>query len=152
MNPRRRRIERVVAHRGKELDKRVAELGAHRAREEEARRAAANEREKLQHASEGRLKLTGATLTASSWIEANEWLKSRAKSAEVADKQAFKAGQTTQRARAQVLHAHSDLKKVEVLSTRIESEERVKQERVERRLEDEIAAALSGTQRSRGEP
>ena len=151
MSPRRQRIEKVIAHRGKELDKRVAELSQHKTREEAAQLAAEGERKELQRASETRLKLAETPTTANSWVEANEWLKTRAAKAEVAETQAIKARLGTQRARAHVLHARTDLKKVEVLSTRIETEERTKRERTERRLEDEIAALLFNADRTRGD-
>src|SRR4051812_43397365 len=119
MSPRRQRIEKVVQHRGKELDKRISELNEQRSREEAARMAAEQEREAAQRASEKRLKLAEAPLSATDWIAANEWLKSRAALAEIAETQAVKARLVTQRARAQVMNARSDLKKVEVLSARI---------------------------------
>jgi flagellar export protein FliJ len=140
MSPRRQRIEKVVQHRGKELDKRISELNAQKSREDSARLAAEREREEAQRASESRLKLAEAPLSATDWIAANEWLKSRAAMAEIAETQAIKARLVTQRARAEVLHARTDLKKVEVLSARIGAEERAQQERAERRLEDELAA------------
>jgi flagellar export protein FliJ len=140
MSPRRNRIEKVVAHRGKELDKRITELNEHQSREEAARKAAERERQEAQRASETRLKLAEAPLSATEWVAANEWLKSRAAMAEIAETQAVKARIGTQRARAHMLHARTDLKKVEVLSARIGAEERARQERAERRLEDELAA------------
>ncbi|HEY0462890.1 MAG TPA: hypothetical protein VGC79_01720 [Polyangiaceae bacterium] len=140
MSPRRQRIEKVVEHRGKELDKRITELNEQKSREEAARLAAEREREEALRACEKRLKLAEAPLSATDWIAANEWLKSRAAMAELAETQAVKARVGTQRARAQVLHARSDLKKVEVLSARISAEERLQQGRVERRLEDELSA------------
>jgi len=140
MNPRRQRIEKVVQHRGKELDKRIGELTEHKNREDAARLAAEREREEALRASEARLKLAEAPLTATDWIAANEWLKSRAALAELAEAQAVKARLGTQRARAHVVHARTDLKKVEVLSARIGAEERAQRERAERRLEDELAA------------
>ena len=140
MSPRRQRIEKVITHRGKELDRRVAELSQQKAREEAARLAAEREREELERASQSRLKLTEAPLSANEWIEANEWLRVRAAQSELADLQAQKARVGTQRATAHVLHARTDLKKVEVLSERIGAEERSDQERAERRLEDELAA------------
>ena len=150
MSPRRQRIEKVIVYRGKELDKRVAELGQQKSREEAARIAAEAERQQLQRASETRLKLTEAPLTATAWVEANEWLKARAAKAELAETQAIKARMGTQRARDHVLSARADLKKVEVLSSRIEMEERSKRERSERRLEDEIASLLFNSERDRG--
>ncbi len=140
MSPRRQRIEKVVEHRNKELDKRITELNEQKNREEAARLAAQREREEAQRASESRLKLAEAPLSATEWIAANEWLKSRAALAEIAETQAVKARLVTQRARAQVMSARTDLKKVEVLSARIGAEERAQQERVARRLEDELAA------------
>jgi flagellar export protein FliJ len=140
MSPRRQRIEKVVRHRGKELDKRISELNDQKNREEAARLAAQRERDEAQRASESRLKLAEAPLSATDWIAANEWLKSRSALAEIAETQAVKARLITQRARAEVLHARTDLKKVEVLSARIGAEERVHQERAARRLEDELAA------------
>ena len=147
MSPRGKRIEKVIVHRGKELDKRVAELTQHKTREEIARLAAQSERQELLRASETRLKLAEAPVDANSWIEANEWLKTRATKTELAETQAIKAHLGTQRARAHVLSARTDLKKVEVLSTRIETEERNKRERGERRLEDEIASLLFNSDR-----
>jgi len=140
MSPRRQRIEKVITHRGKELDKRVAELSQQKAREEAARLAADHEREELDRASQSRLKLTEGPLSANEWIEANEWLRVRAAQTELAELQAQKARVGTQRATAHVLHARTDLKKVEVLSARIGAEERSEQERAERRLEDELTA------------
>ena len=140
MSPRRQRIEKVVAHRGKVLDEKIAELNQHKSREEAARLAAEREREEALRASETRLKLAEAPLTATDWIAANEWLKSRAELAEIAETQAVKARLGTQRARAHVLDARTDLKKVEVLSARIGAEERTQQERAARRLEDELSA------------
>ncbi|HEY0465396.1 MAG TPA: hypothetical protein VGC79_14375, partial [Polyangiaceae bacterium] len=118
MSPRRQRIDKVVEHRGKELDKRISELNEQKAREEAARLAAEREREEARQASESRLKLAEAPLSAKDWVLANEWLKSRAALAELAETQAAQARVGTQRARAHMLDARSDLKKVEVLSAR----------------------------------
>lgn len=147
MSPRRQRIEKVVAYRGKELDKRITELNQQKSREEAARRAAEGQREEARKASEQRLKLAEAPLSAKDWIDANEWLKSRATVAELAEAEAQQAKLVTQRARANVLHARTDLKKLEVLSARIGAEERRQQERVERRLEDEFSAQRTAADR-----
>jgi flagellar export protein FliJ len=149
MSPRRQRIEKVAVLRGKELDKRVAELSQQKSREEAARLAAEREREQLLRAAESRTKLAAAPLSANEWVEANEWLRTRAAQAEIADTHAAKARAGTERARTQVLHARTDLKKIEVLSTRIETEERTSRDRAERRLEDEIAALRFSADRAR---
>lgn len=151
MSTRGKRIEKVIDLRGKELDKRVAELSQQKQREAEARRAAELEREELLRASETRMKLASAPITANTWIEANEWLKTRTVKAELAETQAVKARLGTERARAHVMNARTNLKKVEVLGTRIENEEREKRERIERRLEDEFAARRFDSERNSGD-
>jgi len=142
MSPRRARIEKVVTLREKELDKRVAKL--HGTREAEVRALSAEEQKKLEleAASESRLKLAeeGEALSAMSWIEANEWLTTRQKQLEQARLAAARAQLETRKVQGEVMHARSDLKKVELLSERIQKQERSDAERVERRLEDELSS------------
>jgi flagellar biosynthesis chaperone FliJ len=142
MSPRRARIEKVVTLRNKELDKRVAQLSDTRAAE--ARALSAEEQKKLElaQASESRLKLAeeGEALSAGNWIEANEWLASRQKRLEQARVDAARAALETRRAQGAVMTARSDLKKVELLSTRIQAQEETEAQKAERRLEDELSA------------
>ena len=142
MSPRRARIEKVVTLREKELDKRVAQLSDTRAAE--ARALSAEEQKKLElaKASESRLKLAeeGEALSASNWIEANEWLVSRQKRLEQARVDAARAALETRKAQGAVMSARSDLKKVELLSTRIQAQEETEAQKAERRLEDELSA------------
>jgi flagellar export protein FliJ len=142
MSPRRARIEKVVTLREKELDKRVAQLSDTRAAE--ARALSAEEQKKLElvQASESRLKLAeeGEALSASNWIEANEWLVSRQKRLEQARVDAARAALETRKAQGAVMTARSDLKKVELLSTRIQAQEETEAQKAERRLEDELSA------------
>ena len=142
MSPRRARIEKVVTLRNKELDKRVAQLSDTRAAE--ARALSAEEQKKLElaQASESRLKLAeeGEALSAGNWIEANEWLVSRQKRLEQARVDAARAALETRKAQGAVMSARSDLKKVELLSTRIQAQEQTEAQKAERRLEDELSA------------
>jgi flagellar export protein FliJ len=142
MSPRRARIEKVVTLRNKELDKRVAQLSDTRAAE--ARALSAEEQKKLElaQASESRLKLAeeGEAVTAGNWIEANEWLVSRQKRLEQARVDAARAALETRKAQGAVMTARSDLKKVELLSTRIQAQEETEAQKAERRLEDELSA------------
>lgn len=140
MSSRQKRIEKVVAHRSKILNEQIATLSQHKSREEAARELVLREREEARLASESRLKLAEAPLSAKDWVLANEWLKSRSAILELAETQVVKARLGTERARAHVVHARTGLKKVEVLSARILADERREQERAERRLEDELAA------------
>ena len=142
MSPRRNRIEKVVTIREKELDKRVQQLAGTRAAEARALSEEERKKQELEQASESRLRLAGETqpLTATSWIEANEWLASRAKNHEKARVETAMAALDTRKAQGAVMTARSDLKKVELLSERIQKQEDIEAQKVERRLEDELTA------------
>src|SRR3954468_20092297 len=125
MSPRRTRIEKVVTLREKELDKRVQQLAGQRAAEARALSAEEQKKQELEQASESRLKLAeeGEALSAMTWIEANEWLASRRRQLERARVDAARAQAATQKAQGEVLTARIDLKKVELLSVRIQKQE-----------------------------
>lgn len=150
MSPRRNRIEKVVVLREKELDKRIAELTEQKNREQAAKRLLEQEREDARLASQARRKMAENELSAQDWIAANEWLKSRTARAELAESYALKASHVTAHARAEVLNARTDLKKLEVLSSRIAAEERNREERASRRLEDELVAQRFFSERRGG--
>lgn len=149
MSPRRNRIEKVVQHRGKELDRRVSTLAEQRAREAQAVAQARAQRSEAEQASEMRLKLAQEAASAQEWIAAHEWHRSRVARAEQAETQAIRAQASTEQARAQVLSARSDLKRVEILSERLGAEERAQAELRERRLEDELGALRFSQQRDK---
>jgi flagellar export protein FliJ len=141
MSPRRSRIGKVVTLREKELDKRVAQLGEQRVAELRAASAEEQKKVEVHEASESRLRLTeGAALSAMSWIEANEWLQSRQRGLEKAKLETARAQVETRKAQGAVLTARSDLKKVELLSERIQHQEESEAQKAERRLEDELSA------------
>ena len=142
MSPRRNRIEKVVTLREKELDKKVQQLAGTRAAEARALTAQEQKKQELEQASESRLKLatTEGALPATSWIEANEWLQSRARDLEKSRVEAAKAQLETRKAQGAVMVARADLKKVELLSERIQKQEETEAQKVERRLEDELSA------------
>jgi flagellar export protein FliJ len=142
MSPRRVRIEKVITLREKALDERVAKLSDSRAAEAAAQTLEERKRQELEQASESRLKLAeeGEALTASSWIEANEWLVSRLKQVEQARLETARAQVETQKAQGAVMAARADLKKVELLSDRIQKQEESEAMVLERRLEDELTS------------
>jgi flagellar biosynthesis chaperone FliJ len=142
MSPRRTRIEKVVTLREKELDKRVQQLAGTRAAEAQALSAEEQKKLELEKASEMRLKLAeeGEALSAKNWVEANEWLANRRLHLEKARGDAERAQVATQKAQGAVLLARTDLKKVELLSERIQKQENDTAQRVERRLEDELSS------------
>lgn len=142
MSPRRTRIEKVVTLREKELDKRVQQLAGTRAAEARALSAEEQKKLELEKASETRLKLAeeGEALSANNWIEANEWLANRRLHLEKARVAAERAQVETRKAQGAVLNARTDLKKVELLSERIQKQEDSTAQRIERRLEDELSS------------
>jgi flagellar export protein FliJ len=149
MSPRRQRIQKVIVHRGKELDRKVSTLAETRAREARAIEQAKNERAEAEQASEMRLKLAQETTSAKDWIAANEWHHSRLARAAPAETHAKRARASTEQARSQVLDARSDLKRVEILSERLTVEERAQADVKERRLEDELSALRFSQQRGK---
>lgn len=141
MSPRRARIEKVITLREKALDARVAQLSDSRAAEARARSAEEQKKFELEQASESRMKLAEeGALPVSSWVEANEWLQSRQKQVEHARVEAAKAQLETRKAQGAVMTARSDLKKVELLSERIQKQEESEAQLLERRLEDELTS------------
>lgn len=142
MSPRRTRIDKVVSVREKELEKKVQQLAGSRAAEAQAQSEKELKQQEVERASESRLQLAeaDATLSASSWVEANEWLANRSKHLENARSEAQRAQLETRRAQGAVMTARTDLKKVELLSGRFKKQEEVQAQKVERRLEDELAA------------
>lgn len=142
MSPRRTRIEKVVTLRERELDKRVQQLAGSRAAEANALSAEERKKQELEQASESRLKLAeeGEALSAMTWIEANEWLANRRLQLEKARVDAARAQAATHKAQGEVLTARTDLKKVELLSVRIQKQENSTAQRLERRLEDELSS------------
>ncbi len=142
MSPRRHRIQRVVDLREKELDKRVTKLVSSRSAEAQALSVEETKQRELEQASESRLKLAEAdsTLSVKSWVEANEWLTGRRLHHEQARVEVARAQLETLRVQGEVMVARTDLKKVEVLSSRIEEQEQKRTGQLERKLEDELAA------------
>jgi flagellar export protein FliJ len=142
MSPRRNRIEKVITLREKTLDERVAKLSDQRAVEARALSAEEQKKLELEQASESRLKLAaeGEVVSATSWVEANEWMVSRQRQLEHARLAAARAQQETKQAQGAVMLARSDLKKVELLSDRIQQQEATEAQARERRLEDELTS------------
>jgi flagellar biosynthesis chaperone FliJ len=140
MSPRRARVRRVIEVREKQLDERVKTLRVSEQAEAEAGRQAEEAQARLQEAAEERHRLTERAADVQSWIDANEWLAARSALVDLARKQAAKATAAVTDARSHVTAAHADVRRIELLSDRIENQEKIATDRAERRLDDEIAA------------
>src|SRR5260221_6315967 len=82
MSPRRRRIERILEHRRKELDERAVTLAAARAREAAAIAEAEAAQTRARAAQEARRQLAQQGSDVMSFIEAEDWLATTARHAE----------------------------------------------------------------------
>ncbi|HEX4474324.1 MAG TPA: flagellar FliJ family protein [Polyangiaceae bacterium] len=140
MSPRRARVKRIITIREKQLDDKVKALRQEQRALAEATERAENERQRLSHATAERQKLESTGADAKSWLEADEWLATRASLLDKARKHAETATVAVDRARGHVRVAQINVKRVELLSERMEEQERTVVERAAQRLEDEIAA------------
>jgi hypothetical protein len=148
MTPRRRRIARILEHRQKELDARVAALAEVRAREAravaEADAAAALARE----AESARRELAERGSDAATFLEAEDWLSTTARRAHRAWGAVLAVREEIGAVQATVLGARMKLKQAEQLDARVAAAERLVEDRRERRRDDEDAARIAQRQRT----
>jgi hypothetical protein len=143
MSPRRRRIARILDHRQKELDARVAALAEVRAREARALAEAEAAALLAREAEASRRELAERGSDARTFLEAEDWLSTTARRAQrswagvIAVREEVAAVQTT------VLDARMKLKQAEQLASRVAAAERLVEERRERRRDDEDAARIA---------
>lgn len=149
MTNKQKRIQRVVVHREKELDKRVVELGEARAAAERSEDAVAAERERVERAAAEREAMSERAMTAAEWRDANEWLESRKKSEAVAAQELERANRQVVSKQGDVLDARRALKGVELYETRLKQEELKVEDRADQRLQDELARSRAGQKRSK---
>jgi flagellar export protein FliJ len=149
MTNKQKRIQRVVVHREKELDKRVVELGEARAAAERSEDAVAAERERVARAAAEREAMSERAMTAAEWRDANEWLESRKKSEAVAAQELERANRQVVSKQGHVLDARRALKGVELYETRLKQEELKVEDRADQRLQDELARSRAGHKRGK---
>lgn len=144
MTSKKKRLGKLVEHRARELDKRVSSLTATRSLEREAEERAQRDREQHSRAIEGRQQVLSSTLDAKTLMEASDFLVSCANRREVAEQRLGRARRAVLKAQGEVQSARNDLKKIELLTERIATEERVQAARVEQRTSDDWAALRQG--------
>jgi flagellar export protein FliJ len=148
MTNKQKRINKVIVHREKELDDRVAELGKAHAEAERVETALDAERKKLEVAAAKRDALKDGSVSAREWRDANEWVHSRALSHQAVARQLEQANAQVEASKAKVLVARRVLKGVELVGERLKGEEVRAEERADQRLQDELAR--SSVTRGRG--
>jgi flagellar export protein FliJ len=148
MTSKQKRINRVIVHREKELDKRVVALGSARADAQRVEDAVQREEERIALAAAEREALKERSMSAADWREANEWLESRKKTHAAAEKALERANQHVEAQKAHVLDARRALKGVELYETRLKQAEARAEDKADQRLQDELARGRAGQKRS----
>lgn len=133
-------MKRIIEVREKQLDDKVKALRETERAAEEAARAKAEADERLVQAAVERERLARKATDLQSWIEANEWLQARAALVDAARRRVEAAKNAVSVARTDVSAAHADVRRMELLSDKIERQENAAQDRAARKLDDEIAA------------
>lgn len=139
MAARRVRLDKVVNHRSRELDKSVERLASARteAARAEARREAA--RAEVERAEAERLELARSTTDVEEWRAANEWLASREASHADTQREVSVAKAGVERQHASVLSARIALRSVELMAEKLAKAERRAEDVEEQKLGDELS-------------
>ncbi len=148
MTSKQKRINRVIVHREKELDKRVVALGNARAEAQRVEDAVQREQQRTARAAAARDALKERPMSAADWREANEWLESRKKTHAAVAEELARANQRVDAQKAHVLDARRALKGVELYETRLKQEEARAEDKADQRLQDELARGRAGQKRS----
>jgi len=143
LSPRRRRIEKIVLHRQKELDERVGELAAQKAKEAAATAKAEETDRAVTEASNRCRALAEEGGGAQAFLEAGEWLDAISREAVRAWARVRMEAAATARVQQTVFAAKMKLKQAEQLQTRVTVSEQRIQDRKERRRDDEDAARIA---------
>ena len=139
MSSRRTRLKKLLDLRQQQLEDCARELSRSRDRELRARERVDDETRELNTSLDRRASLAVEAANNDRWSSENDWLELRALHHQAATAALGKAELSRQRAHAEVLHARTQLKKLEVLQDRLRREELRDEERRDRRLHDEVA-------------
>jgi hypothetical protein len=143
MTPRRRRIERILEHRRKELDDASAVLSAVRAREAAAKAESDTADNAAKDAAEARRRLADKGSGVTEFIEAEEWLYATSRRAEREYQALLGVRREVEKVQAVVAEARTKLKQAEQLAARVDLQEKKLADRRERRRDDEAAARIA---------
>ncbi|HEX4335182.1 MAG TPA: hypothetical protein VH062_04670 [Polyangiaceae bacterium] len=143
MTPRRRRIERILEHRKKELDEAAAVLSAVRVREAAAKAESEDAEQRAKDAAESRRRLADKGSGVMEFIEAEEWLYATSRRAERAYQALLAVQREVEKVQVVVAEARTRMKQAEQLATRVDLQEKKVADRRERRRDDEAAARIA---------
>ncbi len=146
----RKRIQKLLELRQKELDKKVQVLALVRAEVDAAERAVQAAAEGLRLAAEERRRINRAGADWQMWVTTQDWMTQQGKHFAHTQQLKAHADRACDRALSQVHKARSDMLRIEALLVRIDTEIRIKAVRTERRNEDEFQANRSGARQGAG--
>lgn len=146
MTSRRKRLDKLLQLRSKELERRVTALAETRNQERAAEEQANRERAAHSMAEEKRRELVSRPMNAMSLVEATDFLVSCSRRRELAELQLQRARRAVLKAQGDVQSAKNDLKKIELLTERLDAEERVRAARLEQRATDELVTLRQGSE------
>lgn len=146
MTSRRRRLDKLMQLRSKELDRRVSALAETRTQERSAEERASREREAQSRAEEQRREVVTRPMNATTLVEATDFVVSCARKRELAELQLQRARRAVLKAQGDVQAAKNDLKKIQLLTERLDAEERVQAARLEQRATDELVTLRQGAE------
>jgi flagellar export protein FliJ len=146
MTSRRKRLDKLIQLRSKELDRRVTALAESRMHERSAEESADRERHAQSRAAEPRREGVSRPTSAATLVDATDFVVSCARRRELAELQLQRARRAVLKAQGDVQTAKNDLKKIELLTERLEAEERAQAARLEQRATDELVTLRQGTE------
>ncbi len=146
----RKRIQKLLDLRQKELDKKVQGLALARSEVDAAERAVQAASEGLRLAAEERRRINRAGADWQMWVTTQDWMTQQAKHFAYTQQLKAQADRACDRALNHVHKARSDVLRIEALLVRIDTEIRTKAVRMERRNEDEFQANRSGARQDAG--
>jgi flagellar export protein FliJ len=152
MSQRKKRLKKLIELRERELSQRLKELAEKRAAEERAAKSLALEAEQVAKAEERRMSAISRAFDVKSLNQETDWLVTCGRRRDLAEREVARERRAVSEAQGQVMKAKNELKKIELLGQRVEAEDRVRTERSEQRLSDELAALRFSEEKRREEP
>ena len=152
MTPREKRVQRVVELRDQRLKLAVRAFEETRELERKTALEFVRAREARAGAERERRALSTGTNGIQAFIEAEEWLRACAAREDFAAQRLRQVRAQLEKARARLQEALTKLRQLERLAERLAQERRLREDRAERRLDDEIGQrfAQSGPRRKGG--
>lgn len=147
MTLRRKKLEQVLELREQTLQERAGALSAANQGRAVAQEHAACAADHLEEAARYRQSLTNGSINVAAWIDAEQWLAHRNRQHDLAQVQLQGAEHRVLEAYDHVIEARSEVKQMELLGRRAESQELRQQRRLEQKVNDELARRRFATSR-----